>query len=162
MTYVYILLLIIACLVVVFTLTKNAKIKGNKDDLSIFPFYKVRLMTQAEQKLYWHLVKQLTPDYLIFAQVQASRIFRVKKGNNFASWNNRINRLSFDFVVCGKDSMPIVCIELDDSTHDTKQRQETDMKKDKLVQDGGLKIVRWRMNTIPSDILSALDLKKPE
>src|SRR4051812_4207647 len=54
-----------------------------------------------EQVLYHRLVAAL-PGEIVLAQVQLSRVLGVKKGFNFNAWHNRINRLSYDFVVCGK------------------------------------------------------------
>ena len=68
-----------------------------------WPFYIKKPLTQPEQVLYHWLVKAL-PEHIVLAQVQVSRVLGVKKGSNFNEWNNRINRLSYDFVVCGKDS----------------------------------------------------------
>ena len=71
-----------------------------------WPFYVKRPLTQPEQVLYHRLICAL-PEHIVLAQVQVSRVLGVKKGANFHEWNNRINRLSYDFVVCGKDSTAI-------------------------------------------------------
>jgi hypothetical protein len=68
---------------------------------SPWPFYVKRLLTQPEQVLYHRLVKAL-PDHVVLAQVQVSRVLGVKKGFGFNEWNNRINRMSYDFVICDK------------------------------------------------------------
>lgn len=122
-----------------------------------WPYYASKLMSIPEQQLYWKLKKAL-PDYLIAFQVQTSRVLKVKKGFNFQSWHNRINRLSYDFVICNKQSYPIAVIELDDSSHDSgDDRQDTDQKKNKATNDAGLKIYRWRVNQTPShDEIKAL------
>jgi len=44
------------------------------------------------------------------AQVQVSRVLGVKSGHKFHEWNNRINRLSYDFVVCAKDASVLAAI----------------------------------------------------
>ena len=36
----------------------------------------------------------------------------VKKGHNFRAWQNRIDRMTADFVVCSKDSTVMAVIEL--------------------------------------------------
>ena len=127
----------------------SRKVKETKeDDKSLnlnepFPFYPSYLMTKREQQLYWRLVETL-PECVIMSQVQITRILRVKKGNNFNKWNNTINRLSLDFVVCRKDTYPLAVIELDDSSHDNERQQARDDKKDKALTDAGIKIIRWR------------------
>lgn len=94
----------------------------------------------------------------MLAQVQLSRILGVKRGSNFHQWNNRINRLSVDFVVCGKDATVLLAIELDDKSHDRPRRVEADNRKARALADAGVRLVRWRVNEIPdkSGILQSL------
>ena len=65
-----------------------------------WPFHVRKLLSVPEQVLYHRLVKAL-PEHIVLAQVQVSRVL---KGFEFHAWNNRINRLSYDFVVCAKDA----------------------------------------------------------
>ena len=85
-----------------------------------FPFYAKKAMSAPEQILYYRLASSL-PDHVILAQVGLSRLLGVKRGYNFAAWNNRINRMSADFVVCAKDASVVAVIELDDASHEREQ-----------------------------------------
>ena len=80
--------------------------------------------------LYHRLVSRL-PERIVLAQVQVSRVLGVQKAFNNHEWNNRINRLSYDFVICSKDSTVLAAIELDDKSHESISRAGTDRKKDK-------------------------------
>jgi Protein of unknown function (DUF2726) len=115
-----------------------------------WPFYVKKPLTQPEQVLYHRLVKAL-PEHIVLAQVQVSRVLGVKKGSNFNEWNNRINRLSYDFVVCGKDSTVLAAIELDDKTHESSRRKATDEKKNKATADAGLRLIRWNVKALPDE-----------
>src|SRR5580704_8680622 len=115
---------------------------------SPWPFYVKRLLTQPEQVLYHRLVKSL-PNHVVLAQVQMSRVLGVKKGFRFHEWNNRINRMSYDFVVCDKSAAVIAAIELDDKSHEAERRRDTDAKKTKATIDAGLKLVRWQVKSLP-------------
>jgi hypothetical protein len=117
---------------------------------SPWPFYVKKPLTQPEQVLYHRLVKAL-PEHIVLAQVQVSRVLGVKKGANFNEWNNRINRLSFDFVVCAKDSTALAAIELDDKSHESGQRTFTDEKKNKAATDAGLRLIRWHVKALPDE-----------
>ena len=75
----------------------------------------------------------------------------MKKGSNFNEWNNRINRLSYDFVICSKDSTVLIAVELDDKTHESSRRTATDDKKNKATTDAGLRIVRWNVKALPDE-----------
>ena len=117
---------------------------------SVWPFYVKRPMSQPEQVLYHRLTRAL-PDHIVLAQVQVSRVLGVKKGANFHEWNNRINRLSYDFVVCSKDSTVVAAVELDDKTHESDDRASTDEKKNKASADAGLRLLRWHVRSLPSE-----------
>lgn len=117
-----------------------------------WPFTVKRLLTQPEQVLYHRLVKAL-PNHIVLAQVQVSRVLGVKKGFKTHEWNNRINRLSYDFVICDKAATVIAAIELDDESHESERRKDTDAKKSKATTDAGLKLVRWHVKSLPDEAL---------
>jgi hypothetical protein len=109
----------------------------------------------------YHRLSRALPEHIVLAQVQVSRVLGVKKGFNFHEWNNRINRLSYDFVVCGRDSTVIAAIELDDKTHDNAARARTDGKKNKAAADAGLRLVRWNVRALPSEEVIRAELLAP-
>jgi hypothetical protein len=115
-----------------------------------WPFYAKRVLSSPEQVLYFRLVKSL-PECVILAQVQLSRVLGVKKGFNFGQWNNRINRLSLDFVVCLKDSTVVAAIELDDASHNDPRRAEADGRKAAALEAAGVKLVRWSTGSLPDE-----------
>jgi very-short-patch-repair endonuclease len=140
------LLLIIIFVVMVVLAISKAKRKGTTDD--DWPFYAKKPLSQPEQVLYFRLIQAL-PEHIILAQVQLSRMLGVKKGNNYQSWTNRINRMSADFVVCNKDSSIVAVIELDDATHQREDRQVADKKKDKALGSAEIRVMRWQAKSIP-------------
>lgn len=115
-----------------------------------WPFYLKKPLTRPEQVLYHRLVKTL-PECIVLAQVQASRVLGVKKGVNFGTWNNRINRLSLDFVVCLKDSTVVAVVELDDSSHDRADRREADRRKERALKSAGVAFIRWSVSAMPNE-----------
>lgn len=141
------IILVLAIVVIAFFVSRNASSK-KVDDNQPWPFYAKKPLSQPEQILYFRLVQAL-PDHIILSQVQLSRLLGVKKGNNYQSWLNRINRMSADFVVCNKDSSIAAVIELDDSSHHSKDRQAADIKKDKALKSAEIKIIRWQVKSIP-------------
>src|SRR5258708_4760002 len=118
---------------------------------TLWPFYVKRLLTQPEQVLYHRLVKAL-PNHIVLAQVQMARVLGVKKGFRFHEWNNRINRMSYDFVICDKAATVIAAIELDDKSHEREDRRESDAKKSKATTDAGLRLVRWHVKSLPDEL----------
>lgn len=122
-----------------------------RDNNGPWPFYSRKILSQPEQVLYFRLCSALSNQYIVLAQVGLSRILGVKKGNDFHTWNNRINRMTVDFVICNKDASVIAAIELDDASHQKQQRRIADAKKDKALSSANIKVIRWPVNAIPNE-----------
>ena len=127
-----------------------------------WPFYVKRPLTSPELVLYHRLVRAL-PEHIVLAQVQVSRVLGVQKGHNFHAWNNRINRLSYDFVVCTKDATVLAAVELDDKWHERSDRAATDEKKNMATSAAGVRLVRWNVKAIPDhDAIRATFESRPD
>lgn len=146
---VYLLFVVIVLLVLVFVALAILKTKVSPRD-GEWPFYAKKPLTQPEQVLYHRLVAAL-PECIVLAQVQLSRVLGVKKGFNFNQWNNRINRMSLDYVVCLKDSTIVAAVELDDKTHLKAPRIEADAKKEKALSAAGIVLLRWNVSALPDE-----------
>ncbi len=146
------LLFVVVALVIVALLALAAlrKMSGAGKLEGPWPFYAKKPLSTPEQILYHRMVNAL-PEHIVLAQVQVSRVLGVKKGFNFHEWNNRINRLSYDFVVCSKDSTVLFAVELDEKSHEAESRAETDRKKDKATNAAGVKLVRWHVKSLPDE-----------
>ena len=138
----------VAVLVVSLVAAKRKADSGSPE--GPWPFYAKRPLSVPEQVLYHRLVRAL-PEHIVLAQVQVSRVLGVKKGFKFNEWNNRINRLSYDFVVCSKDATVLAAIELNDKTHEAEDRVNTDLKKEKASAAAGVKLVRWHVKALPDE-----------
>ena len=138
-TVISIVLAVVVLVVIAFVISRRGRVG---DD---WPFYPKKPLSQPEQVLYHRLVKSL-PECIVLAQVQASRILGVKRGFNFGQWNNRINRLSLDYV-----STVVAAIELDDSSHENQRRREVDQRKEKALNSAGVPLVRWSVKALPDE-----------
>lgn len=147
-TFLVVAFFLVVAIVLLIHLKKRGLLEGK--GTGPWPFYVKKPLTQPEQVLYHRLVKAL-PDHIVLAQVQVSRVLGVKKGADFNSWNNRINRLSYDFVVCSKDSTVLAAIELDDKTHESSRQSATDEKKNKATADAGVRLIRWNVKALPDE-----------
>lgn len=146
-----ILIAVVVLLILAFVALIILKKRGSLGaDEAEWPFYAKKPLTQPEQVLYHRLVAAM-PECIVLAQVQLSRVLGVKKGFNFNEWNNRINRMSLDFVVCLKDSTIVAAIELDDKTHEKTSRIEADAKKEKALSAAGIALVRWNVSALPDE-----------
>ena len=123
----------------------------SRDVQESWPLASRRVFSEAEQVMYLRLVGAL-PECIVLAQVQLSRFLYVKKGFSFRGWNNRIDRLSVDFLVCLKDSTVVAAIELDDPSHDDPARREADARKAKALESAGITLIRWSVDALPTNV----------
>ena len=128
------------------------------DGKTELPYTRRAPLTPTELKVYDLLLDTL-PNYMIFPQVQVSRVVESPKENNLY-WFNFINRLSYDFVVCRLDGTPIAAIEIDDDTHALPQRQAADNRKDLATLAAGIAIFLWPVREIPDrqEIITQMQL----
>lgn len=118
-------------------------------DSDEWPFVAINpVITPPEQVLYRRLLEAL-PECMVLAQVQLSRVLGVKDGHPFHTWNNRISRMSLDFVVCRWNGRLVAVIELDDRSHERSDRIEADAKKDAALAAAGVPIIRWKVHAMP-------------
>jgi very-short-patch-repair endonuclease len=157
-TFTAVILFIVALVVVLAILKRRNRFAAGPRP---WPFYVKRLLTPPEQVLYHRLVKSL-PNHVVLAQVQMSRVLGVKKGFRFHEWNNRINRMSYDFVVCDKATTVIAAIELDDKSHESDRRRDSDAKKSKATTDAGLRLVRWHVKSLPDELTIQRELSEKD
>lgn len=129
---------------------KEKAIKG--DELAIWPFEPMPIMTDSEVQFFKKLQLAL-PEYTVFSQVQLSRIIEPSEeaGRDRQFWFNRVCRQSVDFVLIDQNMQTVLAaIELDDWTHESAARQKQDAKKDKALASAGIPIIRFHAEKMPS------------
>lgn len=146
LTSVFLLLLVVLALVGIALFIARLKSGGGEGP---WPFVVRKPMSVPEQVLYFRLLEAL-PEHIVLAQVQLSRFLGVKRGHSVQAWQNRINRLSVDFLILKKDATVVAAIELDDKTHQRSDRRAADARKDRALADAGVKLVRWNVAEMPS------------
>ena len=57
--------------------------------------------------------------------------------------------MSLDFVVCDEFGRVVAAIELDDSSHQRRSRQEADARKDRALASAGVRLIRWPCGGVP-------------
>jgi hypothetical protein len=103
-----------------------------------------QLVTKTELRFYKSLSKAVQDDWEIFAMVRIADLLRVETGNkNRRKWLNKILAKHIDFVLCDPGSLePIVCIELDDPSHNRPERIERDVFVNSAFESAGLPLLR--------------------
>ena len=143
-----VLLLVVLALVALVILKKRGRLGGVDGP---WPFYAKRPLSSPEQVLYHGLVRVL-PEHIVLAQVQVSRILGVKKGFNFHEWNNRINRLSYDFGSCVQRTQACWPPSSWTTTRTKQHHAETDKKKVRATSAAGIRLIRWHVKSLPDQI----------
>lgn len=139
-------LVIIVILVIIITVlekklnnvnTENQKIEINNYNEK---YEKVDyLLTKNELKFY-KILKQVTNKlgYSLFCQVALYEIIKSKNYKDF----NKIKSKSIDFVITQENCKILLCIELDDISHERNKRIERDNFINQLFKDLNIKLLR--------------------
>lgn len=135
---------IIIVFIVKFFVIRSQRIKefgGSK-----YYSHKPKLLTKAET-IFLNEMRKITPDNLMICpQVRMADILVVSdnvKKKKFKSYFYKVSSKSIDFVFCDKQTMEIsFCLELDDPTHNKKERVERDNFVNKAFYDAGMPLIR--------------------
>lgn len=107
------------------------------------------LLTKNEYREYMKL-RQLAADrgLLICPKVRLLDIIEPRKGEkDYKSLLFKIQAKHVDFVICDQDLRIKAVLELDDSSHDQKDRQERDAFVDQILTSVGYKVIHVRSVT---------------
>lgn len=106
---------------------------------------KSHLMTLSEEAFFRILSESVSEKYLVFPQVHLSALLDRKLPNQ--DWKHafrHINGKSVDFVLCDKMTLkPVYAVELDDYTHQYKNRVERDREVDRIFEHTDIPLVRF-------------------
>ena len=94
------------------------------------------VMTAREQQMY-HLLQTALPECTVLAQVAFSALVTAKGWAN----RNRFDRKVADFVLCSQQLHVITVIELDDSSHAGRERE--DRERDAMLRLAGYVTLRY-------------------
>lgn len=94
-------------------------------------------LTPFEIQMYTALASAV-PEFVVLAQVALSALLTTNRRAD----RNRFDRKVADFVICTKQLVPIVVIELDDSSHNKKQAADAD--RDAMLRNAGYQTIRYR------------------
>ncbi len=104
------------------------------------------LFTKAERKFFWVLQRVIGRDRLLFGKVRIADILDAAAGGGKARERTAFRQICakhVDYVVCSKPDLRILCaVELDDSSHNRRDRQARDRLVDKAFASAGVPLVR--------------------
>jgi len=137
---------------------------------SLSPYIPVKaLMTDAELNFYRQLVRVVPPGILVFSKVRIADVVDVKpsiKGQGRIKHFKPIAAKHFDFVLVDDKKMQVLgAIELNDSSHDKKERKERDEFVRKVMASAKLPLFeikatrKYKLDTLKADMLALLSNK---
>jgi hypothetical protein len=108
------------------------------------------LLSKREQSLYQSLA-DLYPEHKILVQVALSQLIDVDRDHpDSESIRARYKQLVADFVLCRSDLSVVAVIELDDRSHEAPKRRDADARKNKVLANAGIRLVRIPAGRLPS------------
>lgn len=143
MTWIIITLILVAIVsAIIFNQPQNQSTESND-----FPYQKIdTLFSPAERSFLGVLNQAIGEQVQIFGKVRVADVMTPKNGMNHSEWQkafNKISRKHFDFLVCDKKDLSVLCvIELDDKSHNSKKRQERDTFLKGACNSAGLSLIQ--------------------
>lgn len=140
----YIIALIIVVIISAVLIQSTKKLGTTEEGL---PYTKLgTLFSPAERSFLGVLNQVISNDVYIFGKVRVADVLTPKKGIARSDWQKAFNKISgkhFDYLLCDKDKISILCaIELNDSSHNTKKRNDRDRFLEGACESAGLPLIQ--------------------
>jgi len=132
--------------------------------------YRLRdnFLSAAELAFYRVLEQSVGPRYSINNKVRLWDVLYVPRSDESRKFENKISSKHIDFLLCDPTTMtPVLAIELDDASHNRKDRQDRDAFVDQALAAAGLPILRitatrtYSIAEIQQQIVAALPNSTP-
>lgn len=125
----WLILSVVVLVIAAIVLIKSKQ--SRKSEVTDYPYQKTEvLFSPAERSFLGVLDQAVGEDARILGKVRVADVIVPKKGIPRSDWQRAFNKISskhFDYVLCKQDDLTVVCaIELDDSSHQSKNRRNRD------------------------------------
>ena len=145
-TILIIIIVTIALIALTVIPKKVAEAKGNENQLK----YKRKesLFSDAELSFLGILDRAIPDEYRVFGKVRIADLIIPEDNKNFLRAFNQISAKHVDYVICERASLkPVIVIELDDKSHNTKKSRKRDEFVNKAFLSANLKMIRFKAKT---------------
>lgn len=107
---------------------------------------KAFVMTKPENDFFDTLTEVVGSNFYVFPQMHLSSILdHTTVGQSWKGAFSTINQKSVDYVICSKAyRQPLLAIELDDSSHDTEDREQRDANVAHMLAEAHIPLIRFR------------------
>lgn len=108
-----------------------------------YPYAARHILTKREYRFYL-LLREVADEYhyLIYPKVGVKDLLSVTDQRHYMKYFHMIAQNHVDFVVCDHDLRVLFVIELDDSTHETRDARKRDHLKNKAFAATGIPLKR--------------------
>lgn len=142
---IWILSLVAIIAVALFFLAK--RFEKDKPAQETFPYQKSEvLFSHAERSFIGVLQQAVGNNTVIFGKVRVADVVSPKEGLKRTSWQKAFNKIAakhFDFLLCDKEDLSVSCaIELDDGSHHSKRRHESDAFLKGVCEAAGIPLIQ--------------------
>ena len=110
-------------------------------------------LTKNEQPMYFRL-SETFPESIVLSQVAFSALLTTKD----RATRNRFDRKVADFVICSKGFEVLAVIELDDSSHNGREKE--DALRSSLLTNAGYKVLRYKKTPDTATLIKDLENKE--
>lgn len=146
--------IITAVFVILFIIDKIRGLPGEKElpekgTADYSKSYQAKYLLTRNEWYEFKKLKQLADakGLMICPKVRLLDIIEPRKGDNYRSLMGKIQSKHVDFVICDQDLHIKAILELDDGSHDRKDRQERDQFVDQILTSVGYKVIHVRSVT---------------
>ena len=111
-----------------------------------FKYHKINsLFTPTERKFLLILERSVKGRYRVYAKTRIADIVKPRNNLSKKEWSQQFWRTSskhFDYVLCSNDKIePLLAIELNDSSHEKRDRKKRDIQVSKICKSAHLPIL---------------------
>lgn len=127
--------------VVVLVLSKRHKTKITPEELLANETKEIPTacepLTKHEQAMFFRLQEAL-PNLVVLSQVSFGALLKARA----RATRNTFDRKRADFVICDRSLKVVAVIELDDSSHEGREKEDAD--RDALLTQAGYRVLRYK------------------
>ncbi|SFB90217.1 DUF2726 domain-containing protein [Pseudoalteromonas denitrificans] len=118
------------------------------------------LFTPAERSFLGVLNHAIDEKTVVFGKVRVADVITPERGATRRKWQIAFNKISakhFDFILCNKDDLSVLCaIELDDRSHNSKKQKSRD-----AFLEGACKSASFPLIRVPAKVsYSVVDIRE--
>jgi len=147
MGYSYGVVVVVVILAVIASVVKKGKGRASRGAgaAEASPFRRNKFfLTTAEQSFFGCLKEAISGRWELFAKVRLlDLLWLPRETQDKQRWRNTVQSKHVDFLLCDRKTlMPLLAVELDDSSHRRPDRQERDDFVNKVLESAGIPVLR--------------------